>query len=109
MFFAFNLGYRTKVAIKEEGEFFCLQCNAARSFQRRTWERAVHVFFFPVGGSAGEFVLCMTCTTTFTLECLDESSTAYLEEILATPPAAAMRLDPRAGRGVGAYSPGRRH
>ena len=109
MFLALLHGNRTNVEVEERGTFYCLECNTERSFERRSWERTTHVFFYPVGGKAGEFVLCLTCGSTFAPECLDESTIADLEGLLVDPPTAAVVMEPGQGRGVGAYSPGRRH
>ena len=64
---------RVGVRLKGTGTFFCLNCEKVRHFERREWQRSRHW---------SEFILCTTCELAFRPECLDESSVAYLEEVL---------------------------
>ena len=109
MFLAVIFGSHVNVKLKKQGSFYCLHCNAERDFEHRSWERTTHLFFFPVGGTSGEFILCRTCECAFAPECLDESTIADLRELLVEPPARAIYLNPELSSPHGAYSPGRRH
>ena len=60
---------RAGVRLKGTGTFYCLNCENMRHFERREWIR-------------NEFILCTTCELAFKPECLDESSDAYLEELV---------------------------
>lgn len=114
----------TSATVTGHGEFYCLYCKAEHSYEQRRWQRTVHLFrFWPVSGSFGEFVICLTCGNTYNLECLDETSTAELDELLVEPPfrvtdvaglkaglapgAATGRFGPE--RQLSGYSPARKH
>lgn len=78
---------RATATVTGRGEFYCLYCKAKRGYEQRRWRRTAHLFYVvPVGGSFGEFVLCLTCGNTYDPECLDETSTAELDELLVEPP-----------------------
>ena len=124
MFFAISAGRRIHVRAIGAGDFFCLYCEAERSYQHREWRSSARLFFLPVADlSGGEFVLCCTCNSTFDVECLDESSTAFCDELMIEVPDFAIRarIQPRspdapaefvaaAARGsISAHSAFRRH
>jgi hypothetical protein len=99
MFFAFVAGRGVTVSLKASGTFFCLYCNADQRYQHRVWESTMHVFFVPLGNTRGEFVLCLNCESTFSPECLDETSTATCDELIMEVPMKAaganLRFRPR--------------
>jgi hypothetical protein len=115
---------RTTAKVTAQGEFYCLYCKAEHGYEQRQWQRTVHLFrVWPIGGSSGEFVICLTCGSTYDPECLDETSTAELNELLVEPP---YQVTDVAGLGQGStratrtgrsspegqlsgYSPGRKH
>jgi hypothetical protein len=76
------------VAVRSNGtgHFFCLQCEKERGYQHREWHSTDSLFFIPVSSSGGEFIRCDTCKTAFELDCLDETSTASCNELLADVP-----------------------
>jgi hypothetical protein len=110
---------RLRVDAVGEGEFFCLYCRTDRRYERRAVQKTVYALYVAVHESSAEFVLCDSCGSTFDPECLDESSTAELEELLVDPPweavrPAALGREPgRSGPGladfVNGHSPSRRH
>lgn len=124
MFLAVVYSIRTSAKTTGHGEFYCLQCRADHCYEQRQWQRTVHLFrFWPIGGTSGEFVICLTCGSTYDPECLDETSTAELDELLVDPPRAVTSV---AGLGSGrsrgrntgrpspegqlsGYSPSRKH
>jgi hypothetical protein len=123
-FAALIISNRISATVTGRGEFYCLYCKAEQGYEQRRWQRTAHLFrFLPVGGSFGEFVICLSCGNTYDPECLDESSTAELEELLVEPP---YQVTDVAGLGSGrargattkrlgsegqlsGYSPGRKH
>lgn len=115
---------RISAKVTGQSEFFCLHCSAERSYEQRRWQRTWYLFhFWPVGGTFGEFVICLTCGSTYDVECLDETSTAELDELLVDPPfavtdvagvspgrSAGARADgPGPETQLSAYSPSRKH
>jgi hypothetical protein len=94
----FVAGWQEQVRLKGSGRFWCLYCEAERDYQHREWRSQERLLFVPLGVSDGEFVLCRTCDGAFSLECLDPSSTALREELLADAPEFAIRADLRAQR-----------
>lgn len=110
---------RLRVSAVGEGRFFCLYCRADRRYERRAVQKTAYVLYVAVRESSADFVLCDSCGSTFDPECLDESSTAELEELLADPPweaAAPAALSRESGRSgpasadfVNGHSPSRRH
>jgi len=124
VFLAVVVSRRTSATVTGQGEFYCLYCRAAQGYEQRRWQRTLHLFrFWPVGGSSGEFVICRTCGSTYDPECLDETSTAELDELLVEPPyqvtdvaglgpgrARATRTGRSGPEGqLSGYSPGRKH
>ena len=124
MFLAVVASSRISAKVTGQSNFFCLHCSAERSYEQRRWQRTWYLFrLWPVGGAFGEFVVCLTCGSTYDLECLDETSTAELDELLVDPPYAVTDVAGlRPGRSAGAraarsspetqlsgYSPSRRH
>jgi hypothetical protein len=114
---------RSAVRLKGTGRFFCLHCEAVRGYERREWRGSV---FSAPESRRREFILCCTCETAFSPECLDESSDSYLEELSVAVPDRAiyprLRDVPWRSSGHGeeivgnprpnvliAYSAGRRH
>lgn len=99
MLFAFVAGKAVTVGLRASGTFFCLYCNTDQRYQRRVWESTSHVFFVPLGITRGEFVLCLNCESAFSLECLDETSTATCDELIMEVPMKAavanLRFRPR--------------
>jgi hypothetical protein len=93
--FAFVAGKAVTVGVKTSGTFFCLYCSADQRYQHRVWESTMHVFFVPLGITRGEFVLCLNCESAFSLECLDETSTATCDELIIGAPMKASRADLR--------------
>ena len=91
VFLAFTAGWRVAVRLTGTGRFFCLHCEEERSYQRREWRSTDSLLFIPVSSSGGEFIRCDVCANAFDLECLDESSTASCNELLADAPDAAIR------------------
>jgi hypothetical protein len=107
VFLALVVGWRVRVRLKGTGDFFCLHCEKERSYQHREWRGTESLFFIPVSASGGEFVRCDTCENAFTLECLNESSTAFWHELLADAPDSAIHTrllaalpDEPSGRGT---------
>lgn len=113
---------RMLVSTVDAGQFFCLYCRADQRYERRAVHRTAYALFVAVRESSAEFVLCDFCGSTFDPECLDESSTAELEELLVGPPgdavlpAALRRVPGRIERSeaaladfVNGHSPSRRH
>lgn len=118
---------RTRVVSAQtvaEGEFYCLYCGAERNYVRRAWQRTVYLFWiWGAGGQSGECVICRQCGSAYDPECLDENSTAELNELLVDPPVEVTDVAGLASRsGPGArtrrsrpderlsgYSAGRRH
>ena len=129
VFLAVVASKRISAEVTSQSEFFCLCCNAERSYGQRRWQETWHLFrFWPVGGAHGEFVICLTCGSTYDSECLDETSIAELDELLVDPPYAVTEvavtevagLRPRRNSGartartspeeqLSGYSPARRH
>lgn len=85
------------------GRFWCLYCRAERDYERRTWTSTRAVFLMPVFASRGEFILCRTCECAFDPECLDESSTRLLEELMLVVPLRAIRARPRPNVSLAEY------
>lgn len=109
------LVYRhVNVNLKGTGRFFCLYCEAERSYQRREWRITSVTFFVPLT-RGGEFILCPACESAYDLECLDESSTAVYDELVVDVPdlviQAAVRGRSRSSRreSLSAHSAVRRH
>jgi hypothetical protein len=100
-FVGWFVGWQEQVRLKGTGRFWCLYCEAERDYQHREWRSQDRVLFVPLGVSGGEFVLCRACVRTFSLECLDPSSTALREELLADAPDFAIWAQLRA-QGVSA-------
>lgn len=113
MFLAVFATRRVSAQVTGKGEFFCLRCRADCSYEQRRWQWTWNVFsFWPVGGGCGEFVLCRSCGNAYDLECLDETSTAELDELLVELPAAVTRLPgvrPALEKQMSGYSQSRRH
>jgi hypothetical protein len=107
--FAFAAGWREAVRLKGTGRFFCLQCEKERGYQHREWRSADSLFFIPVSSSGGEFIRCDACKSAFELECLDESSTASREELLADAPDSAIYATLSAASQDGARTIGARY
>jgi hypothetical protein len=110
----------TSATVTGQGKFYCLHCKAERDYEQRSWQRTVHLLrIWPLGGTFGEFVICLACGSTYDPECLDETSTAELEELLVEPPyqvtdVAGLAPGTRTGRGgpekqLSGYSPARKH
>jgi hypothetical protein len=114
----------TFATVAGHGEFYCLYCRADRDYEQRRWQRTTYLFrFWAVRGTFGEFVICLVCGSTYDLECLDETSTAELDELLVEPPWEVTDVtDSGSGRAFGGrtglaaperqlsgYSPARRH
>lgn len=110
---------RLRVSPVGEGEFFCLYCRVDRRYERRAVQKTTYALYVAMRESSVEFVLCDSCGSTFDPECLDESSTAELEELLVDPPwdavlpAALSRESSGSGPAladfVNGHSPSRRH
>ena len=64
---------RVGVRLKGSGTFFCLNCEKTRRYECREWLRLYNWY---------EFILCTACEIAFKPECLDESTDAYLEELV---------------------------
>ena len=94
----FAVSWQEQVRLKGTGRFWCLYCEAERDYQHREWRSEERVLFVSLGVSSGEFVLCRACERAFTLECLNPSSTALREELLADSSEFAIRASLRAQR-----------
>ena len=88
------------VNLKGTGRFFCLYCEAERSYQHREWRTTSVLFFIPLT-RGGEFILCPDCESAYDLECLDESSTATYDELMVDVPDVVIRARARVHPGEG--------
>lgn len=86
MIFFFVSGRRTSVRLLGTGRFWCLYCETERDYQHRAYQIDRSVYFVPLAPWGREFVLCPTCDSAFDLECLDESSTAFCDELAIQVP-----------------------
>ena len=107
---------RISATLTGNGEFYCLYCKAEKGYEQRRWQRTVYLFrFWSIRGSFGEFVICLTCGSVYDLECLDETSTAELDELLVYPPGEVAHVaglfvhEGVTERQPTGYSPARRH
>lgn len=101
MFFIIGGGRYIDVRLLGTGRFWCLYCEAERDYEHREYRATQSILFMPVGGWGCEFILCPECDSAFDLECLDESSTAFCEELMIQVPDRARHAKPvLPGRGA---------
>ncbi|HEU5331903.1 MAG TPA: hypothetical protein VFU73_04055 [Actinocrinis sp.] len=86
MFFIVGGGRYINVRFLGSGRFWCLYCETERDYEHREYRATQTFLFIPVGGWGGQFILCPACDSAFDLECLDESSTAFCEELMIQVP-----------------------
>jgi len=79
-------GGRISVRLLGTGHFWCLYCEADRAYERREYQHTKRWYLVPVASWGREFILCPACDSAFDLECLDESSTAFCEELMIQVP-----------------------
>ena len=103
MFLAFVTARHVHVKLVASGRFWCLYCREERDYEHRTWVGTRTLFFMPIAASRGEFVLCHTCECAFDPECLDESSTRFLEELMLIVPRGAIHARPRPNVSLAEY------
>ena len=78
-------GMRARVKAVANGEFFCTNCGADRSYvlqQIRRWFTFFFVPLFPTGRPFAEQVACTTCHTVFPTDVLDTPTSAVFSETL---------------------------
>ena len=86
MFFIIGGGRYINVRLLGTGRFWCLYCETERDYEHREYRATQTFLFMPVGGWGCEFILCPACDSAYDLECLDESSTAFYEELVIQVP-----------------------
>ncbi|HEV2634906.1 MAG TPA: hypothetical protein VGX23_07140 [Actinocrinis sp.] len=97
----FSLGRGVAVRLRGVGGFFCLQCEEPREYERREWRsRRMWANLVPAEARWREFILCRTCDSTFRVECLDESSEAFAEELTIDVPDSAIFTSLRSGHQI---------
>lgn len=70
---------------KEEGQFFCPQCESERPYRHRSVRRFFTLYFIPVIplDKLGEYVECRTCKGTFVPEVLDYRQDVDADQFLS--------------------------
>lgn len=102
--------FERRLTLVETGRFWCLFCDAERSYQLREWSQSqlnVFVIIPWFQKERGRFVRCDECRETFDLECLDETSTKTRNELTVSVPLFAWE-PARLPAGEGGPSAGRR-
>lgn len=75
------------VTLKGSGSFYCLKCEQKRDYEHHAWRtKGILTYFLQPEAGWREFILCCICESVFDVECLDESSDAYLEELILNLP-----------------------